>query len=183
MKIIIASDIHGSDYYLSKLIEIKNKFKINKLFLLGDLYYSGARNIPPKDYYPINIVKKLNDIKDEIIAVKGNCESDIDLKVSSNLYMSNFYVGGLVGLNSGTIKNCNIYGTILVNGKILNITTGGVSAYNTGNIIDTKSLATVSTTAKGDFAQAPTANAGGIAGYKSGTMQRCASLNNIIIAE
>ena len=93
MKIIIASDIHGSDYYLSKLIEIKNKFKINKLFLLGDLYYSGARNIPPKDYYPINIVKKLNDIKEEIIAVKGNCESDIDLKVSS------FYFNEIISFN------------------------------------------------------------------------------------
>lgn len=108
-----------------------------------------------------------------------NLNLDIDIQISSSSAMLEKYVGGLVGYNSGTINNCNICGTVLVNGQIFKITTGGVAAYNTGNIIDTESSVEVTATSKGAFATAPTANAGGIVGYNTGNIYRCTSLDSI----
>ena len=44
MKYLVASDIHGSLFYTKKLVEIIKLEKIDKLILLGDLYYHGPRN-------------------------------------------------------------------------------------------------------------------------------------------
>ena len=55
-KYLIISDIHGSPSFLEKALNIYVKEKYNKLFILGDLFYSGARNIPPIDYSPIKVV-------------------------------------------------------------------------------------------------------------------------------
>lgn len=81
-KYLIISDIHGSPSFLEKALNIYVKEKYNKLFILGDLFYSGARNIPPVDYQPKKIVELLNSRYQDIIVVKGNCESDVDLMVS-----------------------------------------------------------------------------------------------------
>lgn len=76
MKFLIASDIHGSMYYLRLLLE---KFKnYDYLILLGDILYHGARNPLPKEYNPKEVTKALNEIKDKIIAIKGNCDSEVD---------------------------------------------------------------------------------------------------------
>ena len=79
---MIASDIHGSPGCLKKLLSYQEEFQIQKIILLGDLYYSGARNIPPSDYNPKDVVSILNSISDKVISCKGNCESDVDLMVS-----------------------------------------------------------------------------------------------------
>ena len=50
MKLLIASDIHGSLFYLNKLIKVYNDEKPDKLVLLGDLLYHGPRNDLPKEY-------------------------------------------------------------------------------------------------------------------------------------
>lgn len=82
MNYMIASDIHGSPGCLKKLLSYQEEFQIQKIILLGDLYYSGARNIPPSDYNPKDVVSILNSISDKVISCKGNCESDVDLMVS-----------------------------------------------------------------------------------------------------
>ena len=82
MNYMIASDIHGSPGCLKKLLSYQEEFQIQKIILLGDLYYSGARNIPPLDYNPKDVVSILNSISDKVISCKGNCESDVDLMVS-----------------------------------------------------------------------------------------------------
>ena len=81
MKILIASDIHGSYYYAKKLIDIYNQKKIDKLVLLGDILYHGPRNDLPKDYNPKKVITLLNDIGSNIIAIKGNCEAEVDQMV------------------------------------------------------------------------------------------------------
>ena len=81
-KYLIISDIHGSPSYLEKILDFYSKEKFNKLFILGDLFYSGARNIPPIDYDPKKVVELLNNKAKDIISIKGNCESDVDLMVS-----------------------------------------------------------------------------------------------------
>ena len=82
MKYLVASDIHGSSYYANKLIEIIDKENIDKLILLGDIYYHGPRNPLPYKYDPKMVSELLNNIKDKVLAVKGNCDSEVDQMIS-----------------------------------------------------------------------------------------------------
>lgn len=82
MKLMIASDIHGSRFYLEELVKKFNEFKVDKLALLGDIYYHGPRNPFPKDYDPMGVSKILNDMKDKLIVIKGNCDSEVDQMIS-----------------------------------------------------------------------------------------------------
>ena len=82
MKLLIISDIHGSSYYANKILKINEKEKPDKIILLGDLYYHGPRNALTKDYDPMEVAKILNSIKDKILAVKGNCDAEVDQMIS-----------------------------------------------------------------------------------------------------
>jgi len=81
MKIMIASDIHGSSFYLRKLEDAVNREKPDKLVLLGDYLYHGARNGLPVEYDPQIAYDILNGMKDIIIAIRGNCDAEIDQTV------------------------------------------------------------------------------------------------------
>lgn len=78
MKYLIISDIHGSYYYLEKIINIFNNNNFDKLIILGDILYHGPRNDLPKGYEPKKVVALLNQYKDKIIAIKGNCDAEVD---------------------------------------------------------------------------------------------------------
>lgn len=60
MKLVIASDIHGSAYYCRKLLERLEEEKEDRLILLGDVLYHGPRNDLPKDYAPKEVIAMLN---------------------------------------------------------------------------------------------------------------------------
>ncbi|WP_167957651.1 phosphodiesterase [Anaerosporobacter faecicola] len=81
MKLVIASDIHGSAYYCKKLLSRYKEEKADKLILLGDLLYHGPRNDLPKEYAPKEVIQMLNEIKAEILCVRGNCEAEVDQMV------------------------------------------------------------------------------------------------------
>lgn len=81
MKILIASDIHGSFYYAKKLMDIYNNEAFDKLLILGDILYHGPRNDLPKDYSPKQVITLLNNISKDIIAVRGNCDAEVDQMV------------------------------------------------------------------------------------------------------
>ncbi len=78
MKIMIASDIHGSLKYCRKLLECYRAEGCEKLVLLGDVLYHGPRNDLPEEYNPKGVIAMLNDIQDEILCVRGNCEAEVD---------------------------------------------------------------------------------------------------------
>lgn len=82
MKYLVASDIHGSSYYAKKLVKIIEKENIDKIILLGDIYYHGPRNPFPYEYNPKVVCELLNNLKDKIFAVKGNCDSEVDQMIS-----------------------------------------------------------------------------------------------------
>ncbi len=82
MKVLIISDIHGSSFYSKKIKELNQKENPNKIILLGDLYYHGPRNPLTEKYEPMEVAKILNSLKDKIIAVKGNCDADVDEMIS-----------------------------------------------------------------------------------------------------
>lgn len=78
MKWMFASDLHGSLYYTKKLISLFEQEKADRLVLLGDYMYHGPRNPLPKDYAPKEVATLLNTLKECIIAVRGNCDSEVD---------------------------------------------------------------------------------------------------------
>lgn len=78
MKYMIASDIHGSAYYCRLLIERFEAEKPDLLILLGDLLYHGARNALPRDYSTLETAALLNSLKEDLVCVRGNCDSEVD---------------------------------------------------------------------------------------------------------
>ena len=81
MKWMIASDIHGSACYCEKLLAAYAREKADRLILLGDLLYHGPRNDLPRDYAPKRVIAMLNEKKDEILCVRGNCDAEVDQMV------------------------------------------------------------------------------------------------------
>ena len=81
MKLLIASDIHGSAYWCGSLMELVESEQPDRLLLLGDLLYHGPRNDLPKDYAPKQVIPMLSRYKEKIIAVRGNCEAEVDQMV------------------------------------------------------------------------------------------------------
>ena len=82
MKFLIASDIHGSYFYTQKIIDIMQKENADMLILLGDIYNHGPRNNLPNEYEPMQVAKLLNGIKENLIVIKGNCDSQVDTMIS-----------------------------------------------------------------------------------------------------
>ncbi len=111
MRLMVASDIHGSAYYAEKMIERYNEENCDKLILLGDLLYHGPRNDLPKDYNPKKVINMLNEIKYELLCVKGNCEADVDQMVLEFPVMAEyavFYIAGrMIFATHGHVFNEN----------------------------------------------------------------------------
>lgn len=78
MKIMIASDIHGSACYCQKMIDAYRREGADKLLLLGDILYHGPRNDLPVGYNPKEVSAMLNAMADEILCVRGNCDAEVD---------------------------------------------------------------------------------------------------------
>lgn len=83
MKILIATDIHGSAYWASKVVQKFNQSNADQLILLGDVYNHGPRNPFPRDYAPMSVADSLNAVADKVLAVKGNCDSEVDEMISN----------------------------------------------------------------------------------------------------
>lgn len=81
MKYLIASDIHGDSVSAEILIEKFKKNNCDKIILLGDILYHGPRNDLPENYNPKKVVEVLNEYADKIIAVRGNCDAEVDQMV------------------------------------------------------------------------------------------------------
>lgn len=92
MKIMIASDIHGSEYYCRKMIEAFNLEKPDRMLLLGDILYHGPRNDLPKDYAPKKVISMLNPLADKILCVRGNCDTEVDQMVLDFPIMAEYAV-------------------------------------------------------------------------------------------
>ena len=82
MKIIVASDIHGSNYYTKKLVKIIEKENPDQIILLGDVFYHGPRNKLPKNYDPMDVSNNLNKFADILKCTKGNCDAEVDQMIA-----------------------------------------------------------------------------------------------------
>lgn len=78
MNIFVASDIHGSAFWCRKMLEACEREGAERLLLLGDILYHGPRNDLPEQYSPKEVFAMLNRLGDRTLAVRGNCEAEID---------------------------------------------------------------------------------------------------------
>ena len=113
MKYMFASDVHGSAFFCRKMLEAYREEKAEKLILLGDILYHGPRNDLPKDYAPKKVIELLNGIKNEILCVRGNCDTEVDQMVLEFPVLAD-------------------YAVIFVDGKTLYLTHG--HKYNPNNL-------------------------------------------------
>lgn len=92
MKWMAASDIHGSEYYCREMLAAYDREKAERLLLLGDLLYHGPRNDLPKDYNPKKVITLLNERKQDIVCVRGNCDTEVDQMVLEFPIMADYCV-------------------------------------------------------------------------------------------
>lgn len=81
MKLMIASDLHGSACYCRQMLQQLEQEQADRLLLLGDLLYHGPRNHIPYEYTPDSVIEQLNAVKDRLLCVRGNCDAEVDQAV------------------------------------------------------------------------------------------------------
>lgn len=98
MTYMFASDIHGSAYWAEKLAAEFDRSGADRLILLGDELYHGPRNDLPRDYAPKKVLALLNRYKERILAVRGNCDAEVDQIVLEFPIMADYAVYVLNGI-------------------------------------------------------------------------------------
>ena len=78
MTMLILSDIHGSAFFLKKVLSTNLAQNATKILLLGDVLYHGPRNPLPEGYAPLECIEILRPLINKIIAVRGNCDSEAE---------------------------------------------------------------------------------------------------------
>ncbi len=109
MKIMFASDIHGSLFAAEEIAKAYEREGAQRLVLLGDLLYHGPRNPLPEKHDPQSVAKILNAMKNNILCVRGNCDSEVDQMVLEFPIMSPYALlednGRTMFLTHGHIYN------------------------------------------------------------------------------
>lgn len=125
MKYMIASDIHGSAKYCEQMCNRYENENASRLILLGDLLYHGPRNDLPHSYAPKEVIPLLNALKNDILAVRGNCDTEVDQMVLDFPILADYAIFDINGITM-YVSHGHIYneknlppfktGDILLNG-------------------------------------------------------------------
>lgn len=109
LKIMIASDIHGSAYYCRQMLNAFHTENADRLLLLGDILYHGPRNDLPKDYAPKEVLAMLNAESRSFFCVRGNCDTEVDQMVLDFPIMADYCIlensGRLIYATHGHVYN------------------------------------------------------------------------------
>ena len=98
MKLLIASDIHGDFASAKHIIEVYKTQACDKILILGDILYHGPRNDLPAGYAPKDVISLLNEYKASILAVRGNCATEVDQMVLESPILADYAILSLDGL-------------------------------------------------------------------------------------
>lgn len=90
MKYLIVSDIHGSLTALNKVLAYYEREHCDMLLLLGDILNFGPRNGIPEGHNPAEVAKRLNEYASHIVAIRGNCDSEVDQMLLQFPMMSDY---------------------------------------------------------------------------------------------
>ena len=97
MKFVIASDLHGAAPAVRTLSQRIDEEAPDRVLLLGDLLYHGPRNDLPEGYAPKEVLAILNDMAERVIAVRGNCDAEVDQMVLQFPIMADYALFDLDG--------------------------------------------------------------------------------------
>ena len=146
MKLMIASDIHGSSSFCKEMLDAFDREQADKLLLLGDILYHGPRNDLPKDYAPKTVISLLNERKEKLLCVRGNCDTEVDQMVLDFPVLADYAVfpwnGKLIYATHGHVYGENnppklSQGDILLCGHThipANIAHDGFTYWNPGSV-------------------------------------------------
>ena len=147
MKIMFISDIHGMHQTLKQALDHADRLSVDQIVILGDILYHGPRNGVPSVYDPAAVADMLNERKDQILAVRGNCDAEVDqmmLKFPIMADYSELFCGNTrFFLTHGHLWNENNLpdlpkGTILAHGHthipVDKVLENGISIFNPGSI-------------------------------------------------
>ena len=98
MKLLIASDIHGDLDSIQAVISAFKRHNCDRILLLGDLLYHGPRNDLPPTYAPKQVISILNENKNKIFCVRGNCDTEVDQMVLELPILADYALLELDGL-------------------------------------------------------------------------------------
>ena len=90
MKLMFASDIHGSLPATERVLELFAQSGAQWLVILGDVLNHGPRNALPEGYAPAKVAERLNEVAHKVIAVRGNCDSEVDQMLLEFPLMSDY---------------------------------------------------------------------------------------------
>ncbi len=93
MKLLIASDIHGSAHFCRLLVERIAAEAPDAILFLGDILYHGPRNDLPTGYAPKEVIELLNPLADRIVSIRGNCDSEVDQMVLKFPFLESYTIG------------------------------------------------------------------------------------------
>lgn len=112
MRILITGDIHGSVDATKALLSVYEKRKAERMVILGDVLYHGPRNDLPESYRPKEVVRLLSGYKESILAVRGNCDAEVDQMVLPFPIMADYAVMFLEGLKGRMVylTHGHVYG-------------------------------------------------------------------------
>ncbi len=109
MKYLVVSDIHGALSGAQAVQESFNYHNAERILCLGDILYHGPRNELPKDYAPKKVIEIMNSLSTKIIAVRGNCEAEVDQMVLSFPCMADYNIIPCQNFNA-FLSHGHIYG-------------------------------------------------------------------------
>ena len=77
---------------MPELLDAFRDEQAERLVLLGDLLYHGPRTIFPENMLPKEVISLLNEHKNKIYAVRGNCEAEVDQMVLEFPVMADYCI-------------------------------------------------------------------------------------------
>ncbi len=147
MKVCFFSDVHGVAEALRRFLDEADRLRPDLFVLLGDVLYHGPRNGVPGMYSPNEVVDLLNARKDRIMAVRGNCDAEVDQLLLDFPIMADYSELDVDGhrffLTHGHLWNEHdlppvAAGTTLVHGHThvpaLKVLESGITVFNPGSI-------------------------------------------------
>ncbi|MFG6071155.1 phosphodiesterase [Enterobacter ludwigii] len=153
MKLMFASDIHGSLPATERVLSLFAQSRAQWLVILGDVLNHGPRNALPEGYAPAQVAEKLNQYASRIIAVRGNCDSEVDqmlldfpitapwqqvLMENSRLFLTHGHLFSLENLPALAAGDVLVYGHTHIpvaekRGEMYHFNPGSVSIPKGGN--------------------------------------------------
>ena len=98
MKLLIVSDIHGDLDSARMIFSAYEQEHCDKILLLGDILYHGPRNDLPPSYNPKGVIELLNMNRSKLLAVRGNCDTEVDQMVLDFPILADYCYLSLDGL-------------------------------------------------------------------------------------